>query len=335
MYTIQFIIFALIVLLSNSVSCQSNTTTNNTASTTKTTTISTTTTTVTTPQAVQLASTCTLNQASPFEKSLLTKVLTLDKKKFSWEDKDHLYYFGVCTEAEHAKNVNEAFVQINKQTNVQIVLGRLDDVDIEGFGTESKGIRIFYKHGDKYKHACNKAERNSVLYILCNPNNSSDVFEMIEENNNREGDSCSYIFQLKTPLMCTENNSSSTTTTTKTTVMTTNSPSSVTAAGNATGTTVVPGGGKANKIGFVVIVLFVVFGVMFVYFLVGTMYMRYVRQARGIEQLPHHEVWQSIGAKSTECCSYVFRCGKVRSEVRNYEHISDRLSDDDENLLNM
>lgn len=43
---------------------------------------------------------------------------------------------------------------------------------------------------------------------------------------------------------------------------------------------------------------FRILGVLFVYFLVGSMYMRYVRQARGIEQLPHHEVWQAIGAKS-------------------------------------
>jgi len=142
MYTIQFISFAIIAILSNSASCQNNATTvpatSSTASTTTSTTTTTTTTISTTTHGVQLASTCTLNQASPFEKNLLTQVLALDKKKFTWEDKDHLYYFGVCTQADHAANVNEAFVQINKQTNVSLVLGRLDDVDIEGFGTECK-----------------------------------------------------------------------------------------------------------------------------------------------------------------------------------------------------
>jgi hypothetical protein len=149
MYTIQFISFAIIALLSNSASCQNNATSvpatssttqakPSTTSTTTSTTTTTTTTIFTTTHGVQLASTCTLNQASPFEKNLLTQVLALDKKKFTWEDKDHLYYFGVCTQADHAANVNEAFVQINKQTNVSLVLGRLDDVDIEGFGTECK-----------------------------------------------------------------------------------------------------------------------------------------------------------------------------------------------------
>ncbi len=148
MYTIQFISFAIIAILSNSASCQNNATSvpsstaqakpSTTSTTTSPPTTTTTTTISTTTHGVQLASTCTLNQASPFEKNLLTQVLALDKKKFTWEDKDHLYYFGVCTQADHAANVNEAFVQINKQTNVSLVLGRLDDVDIEGFGTECK-----------------------------------------------------------------------------------------------------------------------------------------------------------------------------------------------------
>jgi len=35
------------------------------------------------------------------------------------------------------------------------------------------------------------------------------------------------------------------------------------------------------------------------YFAVGVTYKRYVEQARGIEQLPHHLVWQKIGTKSS------------------------------------
>ncbi len=154
MYIIQFTRLAIIALLTNLILCQSNVTTISTPTTkiaattlhasTQTTTLtsSSTITTVTSEAAKQLASTCTLNQASSVEKSLLNKVLALDKKKFTWQDKEHLYYFGVCTQAENAKNVNEAFVQINIQTKVQIVLGRLDDVDIEGFGTECK--LLFY-----------------------------------------------------------------------------------------------------------------------------------------------------------------------------------------------
>lgn len=256
----------------------------------------------------------------------MSKVLALDKKKFTWEDKDHRYYIGVCTQADNAKNINEAFIQVNKVTKKQVVLGRLDDVDLEGFGADSKGIRVHYKHGDNYPNACNKAERNSVLYILCNPNNSSDLFEMIEENNDRVGDTCSYIFQLRTPIMCSSHASNSSTTISP---MTTNTYPNATTTANETG------GKPTSRWGVASVITLIMIASLCVYFLVGTMYMRYVKQARGIEQLPNHEIWQTIGIKSADCCNYVCRCGKVRSEIRNYEHISDRLSDDDENLLNM
>ncbi len=63
---------------------------------------------------------------------------------------------------------------------------------------------------------------------------------MIEENNNREDASCNYIFQLRTPLMCTDSDSSNKT-------MTTNSPSTVPAVPAA----------KANSLGFLGIILLV------------------------------------------------------------------------------
>ena len=58
--------------------------------------------------------------------------------RFTLEDRDHTYYFGVCTKSDNAKNADEAFIQINKKTKKQVVIGRLNDVDIEGFGFECK-----------------------------------------------------------------------------------------------------------------------------------------------------------------------------------------------------
>jgi len=317
-----------VLLLSAFVSCQNDTnetTTTSTTSTTTTTISSTTTSTTTsTTKATKLASTCTLNESSPKEKSFLDKVLAHDKKQFQWEDRDHMYYFGVCTKANNAKEVNQAFVQINKKSRNQVVIGRLDDVDLEGFGIESEGIRIQYNNGDKYPHVCNQAQRKAVVYIICNTKNSSDVFEMIEENHDRKGDSCGYIFQLRTPLMCTNTPTPEPGTTTP---CPTNNPTTTTSSSNPSG--------KASRLGFVSIMTFILIGVLFIYFVFGSIYNRYVKQARGVEQLPHHEVWQTIGIKSADCCNYICRCGKTQSEIRNYEHISDHLSDDDENLLNM
>lgn len=40
----------------------------------------------------------------------------------------------------------------------------------------AQGIRIQYRHGDKYPHVCNQAERNAVVYIICNPVNVSYLY---------------------------------------------------------------------------------------------------------------------------------------------------------------
>lgn len=312
---LAFVNFACINCDKNATTTKTSITTTTTSTTTSTTTTLITTTSTESPK--KKADTCTLNRSSPNEKIYLNKVMNLDKKQFVWEDKDHMYYFGVCTKAANAQNVDEAFVQINKENKNQVVIGRLNDVDLEGFGGQTEGIRIHYKNGDKYPNECNHANRNAVVYVLCNPYNSSDVFQMVEENHHREGfsNSCAYVFQLLTPLMCSN-------TTTPCSKNNSNpEPNAPTR--------------KSSRLGFVSIIFLVILGVLFIYFTVGSMYMRYVKQARGIEQLPHHEIWQTIGARFSDCFSYICRCGKTSSEIRNYEHISDQLSDDDENLLNM
>lgn len=322
------LILSSVVLLIHFIACQTaNVTTTTTTEPSKTSSTTTPKPTITTTTPTKLADTCTLNRSSKIEKNLLSTVLKIDKKQFTVEDKDHIYYFGVCTKAENADNVDEAFIQMNKKSKTKYVLGRLNDVDLEGFGTSSKGIRIQYKNGDNYGHVCNKAKRNAVVYFICNPNNATDVFELIEENHDREGkgnDNCAYVFQLSTPLMCSGKETPKTTTKTPATSRQITSTNPTT-----------PNTTPKKGWGLISIIFFITLGVLFVYFIVGSIYMRYVRQARGIEQLPHHEVWQAIGAKSADCCNYICRCGKVPSEIRNYEHISDRLSDDDENLLNM
>lgn len=310
-FKIVFIISILIALFSSFINCE-NDSNSSTITTKKLTTTKITTTTTVKPKA-NLATTCTLNKSSPQEKGLLTRVLNLGNKQLTIEDGDHEYFFGICTKADNALKSDEAFIQVNKKTKKQVVIGRLNDVDLEG---TSQWIRIQFKNGDKYPHVCNQANRNAVVFILCNPDNSSDIFEMIEENHHREGDSCSYIFQLSTPQMCTFRNNS-----------TTPCPSNTTTSANNSK--------KSHKLGFVSISLMIVFSLVVVYFIVGTVYNRYVKQSRGIEQLPHYELWSMVGMKSADCFNFLCRCGKKPSEIRNYEHISDRLSDDDENLLNM
>jgi hypothetical protein len=38
-------------------------------------------------------------------------------------------------------------------------------------------VRVVYKDGDKYANACNKGERSSVIYFMCDPNAVYNIFK--------------------------------------------------------------------------------------------------------------------------------------------------------------
>lgn len=300
---------------------------------------------------------CNLRKSSKREKELLAIIDQFTGRNFTVDDKDHSYLFGVCVKAEPTGQADEGFVQINRNTLKTIVIGRLSDVDVEG---TPYSIRMVYKNGDKYPNSCNRTSRSAVIYFICAPTES---FKMLEENNDRDED-CGYIFELQTPALCSSTSpcvqpsttSSSTTTSTltpptttstssgappaPTTTQTSSSPTTTTtsaASSDNSTTTRSSDNPIANKSrwGVFSIVFIVVFSIAVVYLALGTVYLRLVRKARGWEQVPHWYVWHSIGNKSADCCNYICRCGQRQSEVHSYENINDRMSDDDENLLNM
>jgi len=309
---------------------------------------------------------CTLNKSSDTEKKLLEalKNKKFTTKQFKFNDDEHYYSFGLCTKAQDANKTNEGMVQKNIKTNFTYIIGRLDDVDLEG---TDQYIRLTYKKGDAYKNTCGKAERNAVVIIMCNTKNDSETFRMIEENHERDNDDCGYVFELLTPLMCDENvqkmkscMASSTSTPIPATAAPTTSPATATSTSkvpattnasstsssskqmnsttsipmNASTTSSASKSSTSSKLGFFSIAMIIILGLLFSYFVIGTLYNRFVHQTRGIEQLPHWQLWHTLGLKLQECGLFVCRCGKKPTEIRSYEHINDQLSDD-ENLLNM
>ncbi len=72
---------------------------------------------------------------------------------YAYSDDEHQYYFTVCSKSEKADDVDQGFVQINKATKRKFVLGRLDDVDLEGI-LEGK---------------CKQFYLNYLIEIICSP----------------------------------------------------------------------------------------------------------------------------------------------------------------------
>jgi hypothetical protein len=295
--------------------------------------------------------TCQLHKGSQSEESLLNNLTVIQGTQYYWNDTEHEYFFTMCGPSNISDtNVTDTgFIQRNIKSKQKFVLGRLDDVDLEGLIDDKvKFIRITYKNGDPYQNSCSKTARNAIVYIFCD---KTEEFKMIEENNDREGsDTCGYIFKLSTPKMCpflevstdhvttvSPSSPPATTPTISTTASSTTSASNsssndTTAATSAQTTSVNPT--KPSSMGVFPILLIVVFSILCVYFVVGTLFMRFARQARGWEQIPNWRLWQMLGNRSADCCNYICRCGQHRTEPNAYENIIDHASDD-ENLLNM
>lgn len=325
----------LFFLLLNQATCIDNSTT---ASPPPTTTSTTTTTPIPTPPK---SDKCNIGKGSKQEENLLSNLTSIMGKSYLWSSltDEHEYYFTVCGKAPKATDVNEGLIQINRNTSKHFVLGRLDDVDLEGILEGNyKFIRLTYKNGDDYAGSCGKTSRNAIIYIFCG---DKDEFKMIEENNGRDNGQCGYVFQLYSPLMCPYLKSpcsdNSATSTTSTTATPKTDPTATSTSSNSTGSSTSPSSkspSSPSKMGAFTIILIIMFSILSVYFVIGTLFKRYVRQVRGWEQIPNWRMWQMVGNRSMDCCNYICRCGKPRSEPNAYENIIDHASDD-ENLLNM
>jgi hypothetical protein len=98
-----------------------------------------------------------------------------------------------------------------------------------------------------------------------------------------------------------------------------------------------------------------------VYLIAGVLYMRFVRKARGWQQVPNFVFWNRIGNiqavkqqdndalssedkiklqtcfKSKDLCDYMCRCNGARGRngAQPYESLSGQQLSDDENILNI
>lgn len=213
---------------------------------------STTSTIPTTTKEIHHASECQLSESSKHEKKLLERLNQFKGRNFTWKDEEHIYFLTICSQAQNAKNPDEAFIQQQiKNDKKQWAIGRLNDVDLEG---NDDFIRVSYKNGDAYAHSCNRTERNAVFYLICDPNKINPEFSMIEENNNRPNE-CAYVFMLKTKDMCLQTNQTNTTTQTSSSTSTTKAmDTTTTSATNANSTSTLPSE-KKSKLGVLSIIL--------------------------------------------------------------------------------
>ncbi len=164
---------------------------------------------------------CHLKESSEYEIELLNELenLSLLNKRYTTSDSDHYYNFGICKKAQDSVNDDVGLIQINKEKGDKYIIGKLSNVEIEGnLKGNDKWIYITYRDGDKYHKICDKSPRQAKIMIMCNQN-SNETFKIVKEYNQKDNERCAYIFELRTPLMCSIDQSKTTaSTTTKTNI---------------------------------------------------------------------------------------------------------------------
>jgi len=233
----------------------------------------------------------------------ITKPLTVTHKHTApgREDEEYLYTINIC-----GKNKSKAVTQFDERTKAKLTLGYIDDSSTL-IGGEN-WLFLQYFHGDKYtaNHHCDGIARQTWLSIRCEDGNEAPTLKVIEEarydSGKRHPDTpCYYLFEYNHPAVCTEK--------------------------------------KTSKLSGGAIFMIVISSLLGAYFLIGFLYQRFIKGAKGFEQIPNFWFWRQLGNTSADGCDFICR----REERPNtYKGMADALDidsdeedDKDDGLLPM
>lgn len=245
-------------------------------------------------------------------KETLEKLKPLCGLRFSTLDEggNYEYNIGICSVAEIAESEsslkNAGAIQIDlKKNNLKKMIGSLVKTEVM---SGRNWISLEYEGGDTYGSHCESEERRTIVMITCSPGVTKGNLRWLEENRNKSGD-CYYLFELEHDSAC-------------------NLVSQDDIAGLSPGS-----------------IVCVVLGTLSAaYLLFGFLYMRFVKGAKGVYQIPNYAFWQDFGNLQADGCDLICRCtGNRHQDIKApYHGIGDHQiesandgEDLDEHLLPM
>ncbi|XP_065060904.1 cation-dependent mannose-6-phosphate receptor-like isoform X2 [Rhopilema esculentum] len=194
-----------------------------------------------------------------------------------------------------------AVYQIDKTQNKKTLLG-MSNASFALGGTNL--ILIVFKDGKQYNSFCDKQKREAWLQIVCDKSGKKPQFKVIEESRWKNGSpkkGCYYLFELNHKDACSPEESKGL------------------------------GGGA--------IFMIVMVSLFAAYLGFGFLYQRFVRGAKGVEQMPNYTFWRAFGNLTADGCDFV--CRRPDHPASHYKGMADALdidtSDDekDDHLLPM
>jgi len=165
-------------------------------------------------------------------------------------------------------------------------------------------ILIIYRDGKKYKSYCDMQNREAWVKVVCDKSGKSTKLTVLEESRWKNGSpkkGCYYLFELNHKDVCA------------------------------------PVVSKGLSGGVIFIIIFL--SLFCAYLLFGFLYQRFVRGAKGVEQMPNYAFWRAFGNLTADGCDFV--CRRPDHPTSSYKGMADALdidsSDDerDDHLLPM
>lgn len=230
------------------------------------------------------------------DEELLDDIRPLCGKRYSVEDdrrNGYKYTVGICTTALPRKEAegdlkSAGAIQVHKEQGDL----KPDDHDTHVIGSFERAeimsgynwLMLEYEGGETFHTHCTNEEKRTMVMIMCKPGETTGRLRWVEENSNKTGD-CYYLFELDHEAACMPQ----------------------------------PTGLSTGSVICIIMASFVV-----IYLVGGVVYMRLIRKAKGLNQIPNYEFWRDFGALQADGCDLICRCGaKPYDSTMNYHGIGD------------
>ncbi|OWA54368.1 hypothetical protein BV898_18772 [Hypsibius exemplaris] len=252
------------------------------------------------------------------QKDLMSKLNALSadirNQKFTTEDGKFKYEFQLCP-TEGLANDFAGITQIQKSDGAKVaIVGRINETDML-VSARNDLFNLFYTKGDHYPNACapvgakGGGERHAIITIRCIPDQKEYFFDMLSESVADQEDLCIYAFEFLVPPgkwpgffgNCSE------------AAAETSNPSARVGpapAGTSSGSAVSPTDAARHGLGTGSIILIIIAVPLLAFFIIGSIYKRFVVGAQGWEQVPFIDFWRRCGSLQSDGWRYAFGRGR-------------------------
>ncbi|XP_065193270.1 cation-dependent mannose-6-phosphate receptor-like isoform X2 [Sycon ciliatum] len=197
---------------------------------------------------------------------------------FKDSDNEYKYELGICNNVVPDSRIVVTQTELQQDAKRTVSVGRLNDIHLV---SRDDYAELTYYYGDVYNSHCKNTHRTARIMFVCDPCAGKGYPEVVEEyatdSSTTENQHCFYLFEWATSNVCNK---------------------------AAAGRLIVC---KPTGLGAGSIFLIVLLSVGVAYVILGFIFNRFVRGAKGNEQFPNYSFWITCGDHISDGCDVLCR----------------------------